>query len=124
MNFEENLRLIAKSNYWQELYRSSKDIKGINLFENENNFSGLQIIFLNWLRVYALLYEELATQEWDNLTEEVINDFDRTDAFLYYRSKQIERKIRENKLEEKMNNKKSKGGKNDKVSTIFTGKKK
>lgn len=124
MTFEENLRIIAKSSYWQDLYRSSKDINGIRLFDNESNFSGLQIIFLNWIRVYGLLYEELSNQEWDNLTEDVINDFDRCDAFLYWRSKQIERKIRDNKRDEKLAEKKSKGGTNNKTASIFTGTKK
>jgi len=105
MSFEHNLRYLAKSNFWQTLYRSSKEITGINLFDNISNFSGLQVIFLYWLKVYDMLYTELSQKEWDNLSEKVIQDNYRCDAFLYWRSKQIEKKILDYKKTEKQNRK-------------------
>ena len=44
--------------------------------------------------------------EWQNLDEEVIKDNIRCDAFLYYRRKEQEKRIRKNQREEKESNKK------------------
>jgi len=109
MRLESYIRSIARSSYWQQLYRSSKEIHGINLFENTNNLSGLQVIFLYWLKVYDLLYNELASKEWINLDEDVIKDEDRCDAFLYWRRKEIEKETYKNKKEMKQSKQKKKG---------------
>ena len=96
MNIESNIRFIARTLYYQELYKSSKECSGINLFENITNFSGLQILLLYWIKVYDMLYTELANKQWDNLDNDVIKDDDRTSAFLYWRKKEIEKENREN----------------------------
>ncbi len=122
MLLEAHVRKLARSNYWQEIYNSSKTCSGIYLFENQVNFSGIQYLFLYWLRVYAMIYSELAKLEWENLDEEVIENNDRLDAFMYWRSKHIEKQIRKSKLEEGKSDKKSgmmnipiyTGAKNDK----------
>lgn len=112
MFLEKELRNLAKSFYYQSLYASSKDISFIKLFDNCDNISGIQVLFLYWTKVYYMLYKELAEKEWLNLDEEVINDNLRCDAFLYWRSKQIEKDLILHKDEmRKMNrkNKKQKG---------------
>ena len=110
MNIESKIRELARSNFWQSLYISSKEIGGINLFVNDRNYSGLQTLFLYWLRIYNMLFDEMAQKDWENLNEFVINDDDCCDAFLYWRSKEQEKKIqesqkidRENKNESKKN---------------------
>ena len=108
MKLEAQLRQLARSSYYQEIYNASKTCSGIYLFENQTNFSGIQYLFIYWLRVYAMLYEELARMEWENLDEKVIKDNDRCDAFLYWRSKQIEKDIRKAKIEERKSKKKPK----------------
>lgn len=105
---EEQIRKLARSSYWQSLYRNSKNLN-LSLFFNNNNFSGIQVLFLYWLKIYDLLYQELADQEWNNLNENVIKNNFRCDAFLYYRQKEIEKKIRKNKQEEKKLGRKNKG---------------
>jgi hypothetical protein len=100
---ESQIRQLARLPYYQELYHASKSIDGINLFSNVANFSGLQKMFLYWVRVYAMLYEELSTYEWENLDEAVINDDTRCDAFLYWRSKHIEKDMKKMKREERKN---------------------
>jgi len=117
MRLEEQLRLLARSTYWQEVYSASQKCSGIYIFENHTNFSGLQFLFLYWLRVYSMLYEELYSYEWENLDEEVIKDNDRCDAFLYWRRKQQEKKLREYQRNERKAKKKSSGMK------IFSGSK-
>lgn len=97
MNIEKEIRKLAKSAYWQEFYNASKDVSGIHLFENNTNLSGRQYLFLYWLRVYSMLYKELAELEWSNLDEEVILDDDRCDAFLFWRGKKLQQKIKEHR---------------------------
>ncbi len=106
MNLENQIRILARSSYWQEIYHSSKECSVINLFENNSNFSGIQWLFLYWLRIYSMLYEELSRLEWENLDMSVIKDNDRCDALLYWRSKQIEKDIRKSKTEEKKSRRK------------------
>jgi len=106
MYLEQQIRKLARSNYFQNIYHASKECSGINLFENKTNFSGVQSLFLYWLSTYNMLYKELAQLEWENLDEKVIKDDYRCDCFLYWRSKHIEKEIRKAKKEEKKANKK------------------
>lgn len=116
MTLEEQIRLLARSTYWQEIYSSSQKCSGIKLFENDYNFSGIQYLMLYWIRVYYMLYEELYSLEWRNLDQAVLNDNDRCDAFLYYRRKEQEKKIRKNQKEERQNR-----PKNPNMIPVFTG---
>ncbi len=116
MKLESQIRKLARSSYYQEIYNASKSCSGIYLFENQTNFSGVQYLFLYWLRVYSMLYEELSKLEWENLDIKVIEDDDRCDAMLYWRSKQIEKDIKKAKIEERKGNKKT-----GKTMKIFSG---
>jgi len=101
MQVEQELRKLAKSNYWQSLYRISKEC-GIPLFINNNNFSGLQVRFLHYLQIYDMLYNELLTHEDEYLSEAVIDDFDRTDAYLIYRNKKHDFLWKKHRQEERV----------------------
>lgn len=101
MNIENYIRSLARSSYYQQIYRSSKECNGISLFENSTDISGLQSIFLYWLKVYDMIYNELANKDWSNLDLDVINDDDRLTAFIYWRSKEIEKENYKQKKEEK-----------------------
>lgn len=114
MKLEAQIRELAKSPYWQEIYNTSKSCSNIQIFDNMNNFSGIQYLFLYWLRVYNMLYEEFYQMEWYNLDEKVIKDDIRCDAFLYYRRKEQEKKLRKMKKEGRKNNKSG-------MMKIFTG---
>ena len=122
MDIETKVRELAKTQYWQSIYSSSKDCTGINLFENCSNFSGIQVMFLYWLRVYSLLNEELHNQEWSNLNDKVIADNTHCDAFLYWRGKELDKRTREYKSEErKSKNNKGKKFDEEKSFKIFQG---
>lgn len=114
MKLETQIRELARSPYWQEIYNASKNGSNIQLFENVNNFSGIQYLFLYWLRVYSMLYDELHSMEWNNLDEAVIKDEIRTDAFLYYRRKQQEKEIKKAK-------KKNRKSDRPNMMKVFTG---
>lgn len=103
MNIETIIRKLARSVYWQNIYKSSKEIGSIQLFENITNFSGLQSLFLFWLSIYETLYIELNQKEWKYLDEKVINDDIRCDAFLYWRGQIREQELLKNKREQQVN---------------------
>lgn len=93
MNLQKEIRKMAKSSYWQGIYKASKDTNGIQLFNNKTDLSGLQYLFLYWLKAYNILYEELMTKESEYLTEDAIKDDIRCDAYLYYRQRQFEKRM-------------------------------
>jgi len=99
VEIEKQIRKLARSTYWQNIYLSAKEIGSIQIFENNTNFSGLQSLFLFWLSIYESLYTDLHKKEWKYLNENVIQSDIRCDAFLYWR-----RQIRE---QEYLNYKKS-----------------
>jgi len=99
---DDKLRKLAKSNYYQNLYSSSKNCYGISLFMNNNNFTGMQVRFLYWLSVYDMLFEELTKHEDSRLTEAVIKDNDRTDAYLVYRNKKHQHLWKMHRREEQL----------------------
>jgi len=112
MDYIDVIRKLARSTYYQNIYSAAKDVGSIQLFDNQNNYSGLQSLFLYWLKVYDLLYGELSQKEWKYLDEDVINDDCRCDAFLYWRGQNREAELNKNKQEQKANNLKfSKPGK-------------
>lgn len=90
MNFEKEIRKLARSNYWQTIYNANKENVNIQLFDNKSNLSGPQLVFLQWLQTYYSLYTDLAQKESQLLTEEVIEDDERTNAYLAYRRKKLE----------------------------------
>lgn len=112
MNIETQLRTLAKSSYWQSLYRASQKSSSISLFDNKENFSGLQVQFLYWLQVYQTLYEELSTFEDEFLTEEVIQNNFRCDCYLIYRNKKYEFLWKKHRQEERHTRAKSNFKKN------------
>lgn len=126
MSFEIQIRDLALNFYWQRIYGCAKEINGIHLFENSYNFSGLQVTFLYWLEVYNSLYRDLALGEYPNLTEKVIKDHRRCDAFLYWRQKDSDRKLLETRQEQRQSQKslrRSKGqGKSYRIFKGVTGK--
>jgi hypothetical protein len=100
MDIEKQIRKLARSIYWQNIYKSAKEIGTIQLFENKTNFSGLQSLFLFWLNIYDSLYQDLAQKEWKYLDEYIIDSDTRCDAFLYWRSQIREQEIIKHKREQ------------------------
>jgi len=116
MDIEKQIRKLARSIFWQNIYRTAKEIGTIQLFENKTNFSGLQSLFLFWLSVYESLYTDLAHKEWKYLDEKVIESDIRCDAFLYFRSQMREQEISNHKRDEQISKLKLKDKSN--VSTF------
>jgi len=115
MNIESQIRTLARSIHYQNIYKTAKEIN-VDFFENKTNFSGLQSLFLFWLSIYDSLYQDLARKEWKYLDEKVINSDVRCDAFLYWRSQIREQEMLKHKQEQKAD--KFKFKKPGKVSTF------
>jgi len=92
------LRKLARSIYWQNYYVQAKELGSLELFINKYPLSKIQMTFLHWLSVYNSLYMDLATNE-DYVSEEVIEDDIRADAYLFWRRTVKDKK--RNKYEEK-----------------------
>jgi hypothetical protein len=95
---ESKIRQLARSGYWQSLYRASKE-SGIQLFENVTNLSGLQIIFIYWLEIYSFLYDLIIKKEYEFLNYKYIENDIRVDSFLYFRKRQNELELVKSKEE-------------------------
>ena len=101
MRVETIVRNLARSSYWQHMYLASQE-NGIKLFHNDTDLSGVQTLFLYWLGIYSMLYTDLANKE-QFLTENVIKDSVRTDAYLVYKRKNQEKQIQHSHDKQKLN---------------------
>ena len=93
MEYQMNLQILkklARSNEQQILYNRAKEIN-INLFNNVSDLSKVQIWYLYFLEMYHILYQDLNIGE-DFITEEVIKDDIRTEAYLLIRKEKQEKK--------------------------------
>lgn len=88
---EENIRKLARSYEHQLLYNRAKEIGTIRLFDNTFDFSFIQLKYLQWLEVYNSLFADLYMEE-DYISEEIIRDDIRTEAYLLYKSKKKKKK--------------------------------
>lgn len=104
MDYITQIRHLARSSYYQNIYQAFKESGSINLFDNNKNYSGLQSLFIYWVRAYDLLYTEMAQREWKHLSEEVIENDIRCDAFLYWRGLQKDQELEKSKQTQKKNN--------------------
>ena len=84
------LRELARNDFYQAMYRESKE-RNIKLFSNPENLSRIQIIFLSYLAFYESLYQDLAMDE-DYISKEVILDDVRCDAYLVYKKRKRNKK--------------------------------
>jgi len=84
-----SLQTLARSNTAQTIYRHTKEIGSLRLFNNDTDLSHLQILYLYYLSLYESLYNDLSMQE-EYLTQEVIDDSVRVEAYLLY--KRVNRK--------------------------------
>jgi hypothetical protein len=80
----EHLQKLARSHYAQIYYNRAKEIGTLHLFENDKDLSKIQIMYLYYLEIYGVLFNDLNLQE-KYISEAVIEDDIRTEAYLLYR---------------------------------------
>lgn len=112
MDQEKVIRKMARSHYWQFLYRQSKEYNDLGiLFENTRNLSKPQLRMLFWLERYSQGYEDLAMKESIYLDEAVIEDDVRFDAYFYKKMKERDKEFIENRNQKEANKFKGSKGK-------------
>lgn len=100
---ETIIRKLARTNKYQSLYARAKELHNIALFRNKHDLSKIQIVFLQWLQIYHSLFQDLAVKE-NYISEEVIKNDIRTDAYLLYRSKKSKFDVKDTKTDKEINN--------------------
>jgi len=87
MTLTKFIRTLAKSPEWQLKFEMAEKFSSLKfLFNNEDNFSGLQLKLLKWTSLYKVLYEEYA-EGAEKLNENVFKSNIRVDAYLVWRRK-------------------------------------
>jgi len=112
MRLLNEIRDLAKTNYYQTLFASAKEIN-IQIFNNNKDFSELQVVFLNYLNFYKVLYDEISQ---DEVTEIVLKKHIYEDAYMLYRRENYKKMKKESK-EKNHSPKKSSKGKNKETVT-------
>ena len=87
----EILQKLARNNRWQIIYNRCKEIGSLKLFNNTSDLSNLQITFCYMLELYHILYQDLNSGE-EYISEEIIEDPIRTEAYLLLRKEKKEKK--------------------------------
>ena len=85
----ELLQKIARSGEHQTLFNRTKEIGSLRLFRNSSDLSSVQNYYLYFLELYSMLYNDLSSKA-EFLTEEVIQDTLRVEAYLLIRKEKKE----------------------------------
>lgn len=84
MNITKTLRELAKSSYYQNIFLAAKEINGMFLFRNNNDFSHLQNVFLSYLYFYENLNKDIILK---NLPAYIHKDELYEDAYMLWKQK-------------------------------------
>uniref|UniRef100_A0A6M3K4E7 Uncharacterized protein n=1 Tax=viral metagenome TaxID=1070528 RepID=A0A6M3K4E7_9ZZZZ len=87
------LRELASNDDWQNIYILSKDIASIKLFDNCNEFTYVQNIFLRYLNFYYTLHSDVAMGEVDEI---VFDNQLYEDAYIMYKNRIEKEKFKGN----------------------------
>lgn len=77
------LRELAKSDYYQSLYSSCKEL-GLQLFKNNTDLTRLQLWFISYMATYSVINTDIAMGE---ISEKVLDNFIYEDAYLLYKKR-------------------------------------
>ena len=69
------------------IYNRAKEVSNVALFANQHDFSSIQIRFLEWLELYAVLEYDVAMDK-PYITKDIFNDDIRIDAYLCLRERE------------------------------------
>jgi hypothetical protein len=102
MDTEQVIRELAKKSKYQNLFVAVKDLNGFVLFNNKNDLTRIQEIFLSYLYFYYEIYQDIATKKIDKM---ILKNETYEDAYMYWkREKGIEKKDNKKKNANKTKN--------------------
>lgn len=80
----KTLRKLARSDKWQLIYSQCKECR-LKLFKNASDLTTVQLLFINWLSIYASVNMDIAMKK-KYIGREYLKDDLRIDAYLLLRS--------------------------------------
>ena len=83
------LRKLAKNEYYQTIYNGGKD-HHLKLFENETDFSLIQLAFFHYLAFYSSLFTDIYLCEVDKI---VLENEIYEDAYIAYKNKKNKKEL-------------------------------
>jgi len=83
------VRKLAKSSYWQTVFGATKELH-FKIFNNQTDFSDLQILMLNYMGFYSALNMDIAMGEVSDI---VLEDELYEEAYMYYKQKVDKKKL-------------------------------
>lgn len=96
MNIDSCIRKLAKNSDNLSLFYAAKDISSIKLFKNTDEFTKLQLIYLNYLYMYYNLNLSIAR---DEVSKHVLDNEIYEDSYLLWKRK------KDKKVQTEINNK-------------------
>jgi len=87
----KRVRQLAKTSYWQTIYGATKELN-FKIFNNQTDFSDLQILMLNYMGFYNALNMDIALGEVPDM---VLEDELYEEAYMYYKQKVDKKKLAE-----------------------------
>jgi len=77
------LKKLAKSNYYQTVYKCANEYN-FKIFENDSNFSAIQLLFFNYLSFYSAIFIDIYLKEVDKI---VLDNEIYEEAYIAYKNK-------------------------------------
>ena len=94
LNIRSNIRELSNSDYYQTLFAYLKDGMPVKIFNNDIDFTNLQIMFLKYLNFYSAINMDIALGE---VSDKVLEDEIFSDAYMMYKNKTDRKKLDETK---------------------------
>ncbi len=84
MNVQSNIRKLARSTYYQNLYSIGKELPYLRIFKNTDDFSVIQMMFLRYLNYYYSILMDIELGEVDEI---VLDNEIYSDSYIMYKNK-------------------------------------
>ena len=97
LDWNKTMRRLAKSIKYQTIYGHDKNGVTLHLFENNGDYTDMQLTFLRYLAYYSNLYLDIAM---DEIGEIILDNFTYEDAYSFWKEKQ-DKKVRRESLSKK-----------------------
>jgi hypothetical protein len=91
-NIKTNIRILANSEYYQTLFSYLRDGIPLKLFNNDFEFTDIQLMFLKYLSFYSTINVDVALGE---VSDKILIDEIYCDSYMMYKNKNDKKKMSE-----------------------------
>jgi hypothetical protein len=92
IDVQKYIRLLAKSDDYQNIYNLIKDNHKVRLFKNDMDLTPIQMMFMRYLSFYNSIFTDIALGEVDEI---VLEDFIYEDSYIMYKNKADKNKLKD-----------------------------